>query len=201
MTRLTNHIKQQIVDNALEQAGVNRDRDSITERRAKLAEDVRTDSLGGSDRVLEIEKIEKKIHKLDALLKGICRYSFSLTKGTSMRYCNIGGAQVHLYFNGGRIGEGDSVKKIRPSEVVYKAGHRFVNEFHSIENDSKKLNERIEELSLQVRASVNQFTTVKKLLTAWPEAKELLPKKIEESKPQLPAILVKDLNKLIGLPK
>ena len=201
MTRLTNHIKQQIVENALEQAGVNKDSKLITKRRAKLAEDVRTDSLGGSDRVLEIEKTETKIHKLDALLNGICRCSFSLTRGTAMRYCNMGGAQVHLYFNGGRVGEGDSVKKIRPSDVVYKAGHRFVNEFHSIENDSKKLNERIEELSLQVRASVDQFTTVKKLLTAWPESKELLPKIVEESKPQLPAVLIKDLNKLIGLPK
>ncbi|WP_242452188.1 Nmad5 family putative nucleotide modification protein, partial [Providencia rettgeri] len=43
-------------------------------------------------------------------------------------------------------------------------------------------------------------TTVKRLLTIWPEAKELLPKDVEKASVQLPALKVEKLNEIIGLP-
>ena len=64
----------------------------------------------------------------------------------------------------------------------------------------KALDEERATLSAQVRGALSKFTTVKRLLDAWPEAKELLPDRLPEAKPALPAIRTEDLNALIGLP-
>lgn len=58
-----------------------------------------------------------------------------------------------------------------------------------------------EGMAAQVKATLNQFTTVKKLLEAWPEAKDLIPDDVDEVKPKLPVVQVQDLNCLIGLPE
>lgn len=63
MTRLTKAIKQQIVSNALKQAGVGGDKEALRLRRVEHAEAVRVECLGGVDAVDEIEKTVKKIKK------------------------------------------------------------------------------------------------------------------------------------------
>lgn len=202
MTRLTNAMKEQIVLNALKQAGINDENQAIRVCRAELAEAIRVECMGGSERVTELEKTIKKIKKLQENLNCVFKNSFYVSKREGMTYCNLGGAQVHLYFNGGDNNyDGDSVCKTPiPSDVTLTADHPLTVRFHNIETTARVLKDKTDVISAQVRGSLSSFTTIKKLLAAWPEVKELLPETVVESKPQLPAVLVKDLNKLIGLP-
>lgn len=202
MTRLTISLKEKIVDAAIEQSGINKLRSEVISKRASLAENMRIDKIGGKDEEASLIRLAKKIIKQQTAFENIRGSNFGFHSSTALVYCNLGGSRVHLYFNGQVKGSGKSVhKKIIPDDIVYTADHKFTVEFHSIEKLSKMAESKASEVSAQVRSSLDSFTTVKKLLEAWPEAKELLPKKVEESKPLLPAVQVKDLNKLIGLPK
>tara|TARA_R110000851_G_C12903466_1_gene548490 strand:+ start:125 stop:757 length:633 start_codon:yes stop_codon:yes gene_type:complete len=209
MTRLTKLLKENIIESALEQSGVNKEISSLRKRRADLAENVRIDSLGGSETIKKIESEFKKLTKIDEskILKGVSRYTSNrLIERGYIDYVNFGGMQAHLYFSGASSDHENriigSVKKSPlPNDCVYVAGHKFTEEFINIENESKIAKERKNGLKLQLLATLDQFTTVKKLLTSWPESKDLLPKNIDEIKPKLPVVLVKDLNCLIGLPK
>lgn len=71
---------------------------------------------------------------------------------------------------------------------------------YTLDNVEADINKRESDLAHQVRAVVGSCTTVKKLLEIWPESKELIPTTLEEARPQLPAIQVAELNKLVGLP-
>ena len=207
MTRLTKSIKEKIVKNALNQAGINDEKLILRKRRAELAESVRVAGLGGSEAISEIEKNIKKIEKIQggSCLKGVRRSEFGVMEDYDMGGVNFAGSQVILYFNGGfNYHDGDNVyKKILPksSKLAFTADHPLTIEFLDIERATNELQGRSNMISSQVAGSLLPFTTIKKLLKAWPEVKELLPESVEESKPQLPMVLVKDLNKLIGLPK
>ncbi len=63
------------------------------------------------------------------------------------------------------------------------------------------LNKRKSELKVQVIAVINSVTTTGRLKEIWPECAELLPMGSESSGDMLPAIILKDLNKTIGLGK
>lgn len=52
----------------------------------------------------------------------------------------------------------------------------------------------------QVRTSLSQYRTIKKLLDAWPEAEELLPKPEKKETKNLPSVPVAVLNAQLGLP-
>lgn len=56
------------------------------------------------------------------------------------------------------------------------------------------------ELRLKIEPVLGSVTTVAKLLEIWPEARELLPEGWETSKGGVPAIVVEELNKAVGLP-
>lgn len=209
MTRLTKVIKEKIIEAAFEQSGVNEELAILRKRRADLAENVRVDSLGGVDNMKSIEKEYKKLIKINEskILKGISRYSSNrLIERGYIDYVNFGGMQTHLYFSGASCDNdnrsiGNVVKSPLPNDCTYVAGHEFTEEFMDIENKTKTTKEKKNGLKLQLFATLDQFTTIKKLLESWPESKDLLPKNVSESKPQLPVVMVKDLNCLIGLPK
>lgn len=55
-------------------------------------------------------------------------------------------------------------------------------------------------LKLKIEPVVGSVTTVARLLDVWPEVKELLPDGWENSNGGVPAIVVADLNKAVGLP-
>lgn len=206
MTRLTKALREKMVIKAIETAGITEGFAGLTSRRAKLAEDVRVFSLGGTENVARIEKAVAKIKKMQSSdeLKVVNRTNFYCSINASLRYCNLAGAQVHLYFNGqhNTMGNIESVfKDVTPQSVTLTADNPLVSEFHKLSKERDGLISRRDGLKAQVDATLAQFTTVKKLLDQWPEAKDLLPTNLEESKPLLPVVQVKDLNCLIGLPK
>lgn len=198
MTRLTNALTHKIIDAAIEKAGINRDRQDLQNQRYKLAEDLRVLSLGGAEAAAEAEKISQKMAKLYMLLPENIRQTDEPQFGrrrSAMQWMNLGGRRVTLQFS-----ENDYESRMASNGFTLPGDHPLVIEFDrlcGVENDIQK---RHNDLRDQLRASLSKFTTVKKLLEAWPEAKELLPETLEEAKPQLPAVQTSELNALIGLP-
>ncbi len=204
MTRLNQEIRRQIVNNAVKIAGIDEEKVTLRTRRAKLAEDVRIEGLGGAENVEKISKTAAKIEKLqnDQCLKKVRRGGFYLGRDFEIGV-NLGGMRDVLLFNGATSYASEIDNVIRspiPGDVALDAEHALTKEFLAIEALTESVKQREEALRAQLSASVASFKTVEKLLKEWPEAKDLLPAKIEKIT-NLPAIQVKDLNALIGLPK
>lgn len=210
MTRLTVNIKNKMINKALVVAGINKELKTLIDRRALLASSIRIDSLGGKDNITKINKHLKKIGELveSDLIKNIDgRFSIYSQSDFELNHINLGGMRVTLQYSGETCGYSDRDKRVlhdvvpTDSSVVYDAEHEFTKEFLSIEGDYKTTCGKKEGIAAQVKATLNQFTTVKKLLEAWPEAKDLIPDDVDEVKPKLPVVQVQDLNCLIGLPE
>lgn len=82
--------------------------------------------------------------------------------------------------------------KDHPIYAAYKAETDARRAYRTMESETKA----------RVRAVLNATGTVKKLLDAWPESRELIPDDVlnPPKKPMLPAIQTGELNKRIGLP-
>ena len=190
MTRLNTHIRDQIVQNAQKKSG-NIDRQAATaQRRMNWAEAVRRSALGAT--VETLEKLQARADKLEKEIPEEYRSGYSLIKTRGYMNLNCAGLTV-------RVSEWPG-SKMAPSSHVLLATDPLVQEFHDICAEEKANTESTEKVRTSVKAAVNSVTTVAKLLKIWPEAKELLPTYVEESKDQLPALQVADLNALVGLP-
>lgn len=210
MTRLSVRLRSVMANKALVIAGTDKELASLITRRGVLAKSIRIECLGGEDSILKIEKHFEKIIKLKQsdLIKNVSKYSsFHANGDYELNNINLGGMRVNLQYNGQENAYTENAKRenynIVPigSTVTYTADHEFTKEFLSIEGDFKAVMEKRDGLYLQVKATLDQFTTVKKLLEAWPEAKDLIPEDVDEVKPRLPVVMVQDLNCLIGLPE
>ena len=190
MTRLNTHIRDTIISNALEKSGNKARRDATAKRRQIWADAVRVSALGPD--AAKIELIVAKADKLAAELPEGYRSGYSIASTRGNLTLNCAGLTV-------RVNEWDGMK-LSPSTHTLLADDPLVQEFHDICSEEKANAESWEAVKTSVKAAVHSVTTVAKLLKIWPEAKELLPTYVEESKDQLPAIQVADLNKLVGLP-
>ena len=210
MTRLNVSIRNRMINKALTVAGVDAEFTSLIKRRATLASNIRFDSLGGAGSISKIEKHFEKITKLkhSDLIENVSVYSsFYANSDYELNGINLGGMRVNLQYSGEYDAYSDTNKRVKhkivpvDSSVTYAADHNFTKEFLLIEGDYKTTCEKRDGLHAQVKATLDQFTTIKKLLEAWPEAKDLLPDDVDEVKPKLPVVQVQDLNCLIGLPE
>ncbi len=208
MTRLNARIRNSMINKALVVAGIGKEFAELKVRRAALSEAIRVDSLGGVDNISKIEKHFEKIIKLKQsdLIKNVSRYSSFHSNG-DYELCgiNLGGMRVSLQYSGEEFNHDCEKRKINKfvpydNSVIYPADNEFTKEFLSIESDCKSVHGKREGLQVQIKATLDQFTTIKKLLEVWPEAKDLIPDDVDEVKPNLPVVQVKDLNCLIGLP-
>ena len=193
MTRITNALREAIVAKAIDKAGLNDKRAEYDKRRAAWTEAVRIDGLGGPVKAAELEALDAQIRKLHEKIPEAlrCGYGVGLDRNSWMRV-NIAGANVHVSLN-------DS-KPARCRSHVITADNPLAQQFYDLEAEEKALDDERATLSAQVRGALSKFTTVKRLLDAWPEAKELLPDRLPEAKPTLPAVRTEELNALIGLP-
>jgi len=209
MTRVTAALRGQMVSNALKLAGITAGRKDLCEKRAALADAIRIDALDGPAAVLAIENAES-----DALeiIKGSAFAGVSIDSwcgvygGYRLDNINLGGMSVTLRFNGAYsyedgIGMINLYKKPIPESgsFSYKANSKFTIEYLKLDRMHKDVENKASNVKAQTQAAISQFTTVKKLLEAWPEAKALLPIAAAPAA-RLPVVLTKNLNKMIGLP-
>ena len=198
--RLTNHIKDTIIANAIKKAGITAEHESIRQRRADWAEAVRVKACGGEDGVKALVAAEKAIEAALATLPASLRSDRSVLRRDDDISVNVAGLSYRAKFNGFGDWGGECVYKNTPSSVTLLADDPLVAQFHEIENDQRELNDKRTNIIANLRAVLDKVTTDKALVKQWPEAVELLPSSSEAVKATLPAIPVEDLNKMIGLP-
>ena len=190
MTKMTQSLRDDIVHKACEKAGIIKRGADLHNRRAAWAEAIRIDSLGGKSE--ELEKLQARFMKILKDVPEEFRGCGELVYTRSYLMLNCAGMRI-------RVNEWEGCKPAKREHVI-TADHPLAVEFEKIIAEEASLEKDRDTLRSQVKAAVAGFTTVAKLLKAWPEARELLPSKMDEAKPQLPAVQVADLNKLVGLP-
>uniref|UniRef100_UPI0006C682EB Nmad5 family putative nucleotide modification protein n=1 Tax=Xenorhabdus sp. GDc328 TaxID=742178 RepID=UPI0006C682EB len=117
---------------------------------------------------------------------------------------NLAGISVLAFYNGSlRYSQREyreRVFKITPKvKNVILADNPLVNEFYELEKRHNELENQRRDITNNVEAALAKVRTVKRLLTEWPEAEELLPKSTAKAAP-VPAVRRDALNEMIGLP-
>lgn len=196
--RLTTALRCAIATNAIKKSGVAAAEAENEKAFCDLAEKVRVKVLGGKKKAAEADaklaeamKIEKELHEIGAT-------SFCISRGLRKEiYPSFGGARTRLEYSAG-----DSVYRLTPCREIclLAADDPLTVEFHRLDDEKRALIQQREEVNVNVYAALNSVSTVKRLLEAWPESKELLPANLDAARATPPALKVGDLNKLIGLP-
>lgn len=191
MTRLTNILRDKIVENALTKAGVTKRLKASESALEQWGEDVRVDLLGGK---VKADDLAIKRNQVREIADGI---DASLRSTSDIFY---GRKEVSLNMAGVRVKAKFPAYGISPQSGTLLSDNPLVQRYYDLRAIQEKVEAEHDNISAQVRATVYKFGSVKRLLEAWPEAKELLPEILPEAKSQLPAIQVADLNALVGLP-
>lgn len=194
MTRLNSYIRAEIVKNALAKAGHATGREAYRQRREDWIEAVRLHGLQID--CLALSVIEAKIEKLRLQIPEHIRGEGTILLERNRFRINAGGERELLYFP--EVDGKDT--RVTASEVTLPFGHALLVEREALKAEDARLDELKARIEGPVKAAVGAVTTVKALLNAWPEAKELLPGNLDEAKPRLPALRPEALNALIGLP-
>lgn len=200
--KLTNAIREVIVNNAVAKSGLNDVRDAIVKQRAEWANKVRLEAIGGVEEEQKLADVNNQYELLCESVPKSLRLSGRPPVVTDTDiYVNVAGVSFCAYFSGQLNSyTGENVRKISPAKTTLLADNPLVAEFHEIHNKQAEYDDKLSTLINCVRAAVQKVTTVKKLLEVWPESKELIPEEVEKQVKQLPAIKTEDLNKMIGLP-
>ena len=191
MTKLTVSMREAIIDNALEKSGVVKARSEYQLKRRAWATDVADASVGGPEVLAQLEAANQKVAKIVKTLPEKFQRGLQVGPMNGSIYASFGGRRTYI-----NDWEGE-----RPavSSCLFAADDPLSIQFEELENEDKAIREKREAISTQVKAALSNVNTIKQLLTAWPEAAELLPT-YAAPKPTLPALCVADLNAAIGLP-
>lgn len=190
MTRLTKSIREQILANAQTKSGNRKRREETLQKRRDWDEAVRIDSL--KEHAVLLNQLDAKVEKIRAQVPEAFQSGGSPVVRRGQIRVNCAGLTVYA--------NGWDGEKVAPGTHTITADNPLAQQFHDICAEEKANTDQWEKVKASVNAATHAVSTVKALLKAWPEAKELLPTYVEESKPQLPAIQVADLNALVGLP-
>lgn len=193
MTRLTNQIRDAIIAAALAKAGITARQEKLSADRDAFAYACRERSLGGPEGIAELERLlarQKSLDKDFRKLLGDKAPSLYCSRSTRM-YVNLAGKNLRL-----------SLPRAEHyhEPFVVQAGDPLDLEFTRMENEEQEIGEAWDKVHGAVRAVVYKAGTIKSLLEMWPEARELIPSTLPEARPQVPAVQVADLNKMVGLP-
>lgn len=190
MTRLTKHIREQILANAQTKSGNRQRLEDTIKKRKEWDEAVRILSLG--EHAALLESLDAKIEKIRQQIPEPFRSNDSPVQRRGFMSVNCAGLALHV--------SGWDGDKVAPRRHTIMANDPLAQQFHDICSEEKANTDSWEKVKASVNAATHAVTTIKALMKAWPEVKELLPEYVEESKSQLPAIQVADLNALVGLP-
>ncbi|WP_081297994.1 Nmad5 family putative nucleotide modification protein [Gilliamella sp. Occ3-1] len=186
MTRLTKSIKEQICKNAIEQSPVTKELKTVNENLSKLALDVYNDNV--------TSELLKEADEIRARAKELPFYYYSVFQICDGVRCNFNGLRAYL--------------KLPPERVFYRldegptytADHEFSKRFLSLQNQVENSEKQIEDLRQEIMAILNSCATLKKLQEVWPESVNFLDGiQADVIKTNLPAVVVENLNKKLGI--
>lgn len=192
MTRITTVLKEAVIKNAVAKSGVAAELEAIKTKRFSWAERVRIEVVGGPEKAAEYAKINAQASAAYSALPQEMKDHSNIVERRSSFYVNLAGLSVTVKLNG--------YSEAPNNRMAITAANPLCQEFHDIEAEEKTAVERGTVIENQVRATLDKFGTIKRLVEAWPEVVELLPPITAATKSNLPAIQVADLNKLVGLP-
>ena len=218
MARITASIRDAIVANAVKAAGIPERDKAVCKMRGDFAEKIRVMALTQSG--LTDEDIKKTVSKIEAagkLLSSPEGHTFghvSVDVDTSYFNANICGQKHRLYLSGTtndrskkEIFADSKAEYDRTKPVPHMYGDDFIvrdtalmDELVDIDAAAEALHRDNQRIKRSVLATVTQFTTVEKLVAAWPEAAGLLPPPEAVKTGTGVSIPVADLNAMIGLP-
>lgn len=193
MTKLTNELRSKIIDNALKKAGMSELRQNYEERLAAWREAVRLDAIGGKEEERKLMKLESKFEKLlEAVPKKLRDTTKAITRFGFLRL-NLAGQSLYWSFDGPDYA-------ICPANHTITGDHPLAAEFLELQAELSEIKAKEEDIRSVVGATLYQFTTLKKLIEAWPEVTELLPLLPPATGNTLPMVPVAQLNKLVFNP-
>lgn len=215
-TRINATIRDAIIENALISSGVVEAERKQTEARAELLEDIVKLEL---DRIGETQaSIRKKFNDLQKRNNEFIRVDVYHQSADPGCYAyvdvNLCGRRVYMYANGARASRTpthlteDNTPHLRPiSEggnfyprgVVTITDQDIATRFDALEALVKKNSDDRANIKATVGATLKKYATIGKLLAAWPEVKDLLPKEYQTNTDV--ALSVDTLNAMCGLPK
>ena len=201
MPRLTNSLKEVITQNALEKSGVIQQQKELDLEYNKLALEVRIEALGGESKAKDMDDLYRNAKEITEKLREQVDESIGIWYASDYQIlASFGGMRLWLEY--GRKENNDRVRLLTPcnSKCLFAADHPLSIKFSELEDKKHNITNKVINVKVNVAAALNSVTTVKRLLTIWPEAKELLPKDLEKASVQLPALKVEKLNEIIGLP-
>lgn len=193
--RLNKSHKEEIARKARALSPIHKQIGELLEERKLLAEKIRIESLGGSEKATKYQDIADKIIELrEELPENLLSHSQGVTTNNSMyvRTDNQYYSRRYLTLPKTSVVSGDCYDMLTQSKYLPAL-------LVSIEKE-EAFQKELSELYDTVFASISSITTVKKLLEQWEEAAELLPSELKQPKIHLPALQAHKLNKLIGLP-
>lgn len=128
----------------------------------------------------------------------------------AVSFCN---SFTHLYFNGSeshynchnRVLKGrDRVFFLVPgsgynAKKAYDGEHKLSVEHAKLMLEEDELHKELHEASGKAEAVIGSVTTIKKLISVWPEIEEFIPESSKREATNLPAFPIEDLNKSFGL--
>ncbi|KLU15571.1 Nmad5 family putative nucleotide modification protein [Xenorhabdus griffiniae] len=201
---LTKDIKSEIVKNALVKSGIFEKEEQLYKDRADWTEKVRIEAIGGENMDSGVNDIISEIKKLANKIPPALRIDAFPIYESSYIEINLAGISVLAFYNGSlRYSQREyreRVFKITPKvKNVILADNPLVNEFYELEKRHNELENQRRDITNNVEAALAKVRTVKRLLTEWPEAEELLPKSTAKAAP-VPAVRRDALNEMIGLP-
>ncbi|MFQ1017897.1 Nmad5 family putative nucleotide modification protein [Gilliamella sp. BG7] len=186
MTRLTKSIKEQICKNAIEQSLANKELKTVNENLSKLALDVYNDNVT-AELLKEADEIRDRVKELPFDYYSV----FRICEGVR---CNFNGLSAYLTLPSERIFYG------LDKNPTYTADHEFSKRFLSLQNQFKYLEKQKNDLEHEIMAILNSCATLKKLQETWPESVNFLDGiQVDITKTNLPAVVVEDLNKKLGI--
>ena len=201
MTRLTNDIKAAVIRNALVKAGIQAEKAQLELERSTLANDVRIAALGGAENAKKEEHVFKTLMALIEKLQGTIDKNIYISNAEDNDiFPAFGGQRVSLRY--GRNDEGKTIYLLTPhqSKCLFPADHELSKRFTQLNEREATIEKKEIEIKANVKAVLDSVTTIKRLISVWPEAKEILPESERLERAMLPAVKVENLNSLIGLP-
>lgn len=191
--RLTKEIKTAIFNAALKKSGIPDREAAIKNRYAQWAEAVRVRYVTPEAMAL-IDAAKAASSAVPEILRN---YSFTPSRNYRIT-ANVAGQSRDVYWNGEfRYADKPEEKRVCPNErVTLLADDPLTEQLYAIDHDAAALKSERE----QLWAVLDSVTTDKRLVEVWPEAVAFIPAAERAASPQLPALPIADLNKMIGLP-
>ena len=219
MARLTAAIRDGIIANAIKTKDFSGRDMAIVQKRADFAESLRLFILG--EYGLTDARLAKIKAQVESLAKEVkhegAQYSRIWFDGSHYRLdVNLAGQTRHIYRDGDTNDSrfkslfGSSRAEYDKSKYAPHTGEsdfivrdpKWREELEAIDLEAEKLREEYNTLKSTLAATISGFTTVEKLLEAWPDAKELIPATTPIAKQPGTgiALSVSDLNAMCGIP-